>query len=183
MTRLHTIGRRYRSASKYTFARPSEIIGVHLCTREPEVPSTRYERWNLGKRGTLARVVQDLSPAASILSLLPVPSRGDATRASHGSGKSGPPRRGKSNTKSRKSLHRFFWNRSYADRFIIILLDPFLWTKRNSPRTDVPKALRLTQTNKRLDSTFFHRYFVTLQRIILTRYATRILFSSRRDDR
>lgn len=136
MTRLHTIGRRYRSASKYTFARPSEIIGGSPVHAGTEVPSTWYERWNLGKRGTLARVVQDLSPVASILS--PLVRRGNATCASHGSGKSGPG----------KIEHDF--SQPFPSHSLFV---PFVWTRNNSSRTDVSKAYVLRkQTN---DSTLF----------------------------
>lgn len=128
MTRLHTIGRRYRSASKYTFARPSEIIGVHLCTREPEVPSTRYERWNPGKGGTLARVVP--RPVARCIYSLPSPRGRDATCASHGSGKAGPPAR---EIEHKITLHDFSETVSISFHYILhrsISLDEKLVQRR-----------------------------------------------------
>lgn len=57
-------------------------------------------------------------------------------------------RRGKSNTK----LHYTIFLKPFLYRFIIFSIDPFLWT-RNSFKEG--QMLRLTQTKKRSDSTFF----------------------------
>lgn len=150
MTRLHTIGRRYRSASKYTFARPSEIIGVHLCTREPEVPSTRYERWNPGKGGTLARVVP--RPVARCIYSLPSP-RGKCNLRF--------PRKRKSRStgegnRTQNYITRFFWNRFY----IVSLYSPSIHffgreTRRKKDRCYVLHKQRNDLT--RLFSRYIHR--------------------------